>query len=182
LKTKGLAVPASPEGIAVSLTPQQRGAMITNSGNSPLAKYDKKELTQTLLARYLDGEDMASLANEYGVTRKRLYQVLVEEDEEGWKTAQVAAAIDRLELAKGLIDTAQTALDLARARESAKTAQWELERTCKRIYGTDAPQLGGQGTININIGIKRDTPVSHVIDSVEVVPVSQTGKGEGGGE
>jgi hypothetical protein len=162
------------------LTPQQRGAMITNSGNSPLAKYDKKELTQTLLARYLDGEEMASLANEYGVTRKRLYQVLVEQDEEGWKTAQVAAAIDRLEQAKSLIDTAQTALDLARARESAKTAQWELERTCKRIYGTDAPQLAGQGTININIGIKRDTQVSHVIDSVEVVPVDLTGKGEGG--
>jgi hypothetical protein len=172
------------------LTPQQRGAMITNSGNSPLAKYDKKELTQTLLARYLDGEDMASLANEYGVTRKRLYQVLVEHDEEAWKSAQVAAAIDRLELAKDGIDTAQNALDLARARESAKTAQWELERTCKRIYGTEAPQVAGSGTININIGIKRDT--ARVIDDAQVIDVqvnsgipstvSQTGKGEGGEE
>jgi hypothetical protein len=161
------------------LNGQQRGALITNSGNSPLAKYDKKELTQTLLARYLDGEEMASLAQEYGVTRKRLYQVLVEHDEEAWKSAQVAAAIDRLELAKSLIDTAQTALDLARARESAKTAQWELERTCKRIYGTDAPQLAGQGTININIGIKRDTPVSHVIDSIDVVTDGGSGKVEG---
>lgn len=95
----------------------------------------RPEIAQTAIARYLDGERIEDIAKAYGVHRKRLYQILLEHDVEGWKCAQVAAAIERLEDAKALIDNTNDALDIARARESAKIAQWELERVCKRVYG-----------------------------------------------
>jgi hypothetical protein len=81
---------------------------------------------------------------------------MVEEDTAAeWKSAQVGAAIERLEKAKALMDSAQSMQDIAQARESARLAQWDLERVCRRIYGTDAPPQLGQGVVQINIGISR---------------------------
>ena len=52
--------------------------------------------------------------------------------------------VDRLRQANGV--------DLARARESLRSAQWDLERVCRRIYGQDAPPNAAQAVqININL-------------------------------
>lgn len=138
----------------------------------PVTLRDPKLVAQQTLTRYMDGERIDDIAKQYGVTNKRLYQVMAEHEEEAWKAAQMAAAIQRLEEAKQGLDAATDMLDIARARESARIAQWELERVCKRIYGTDDVQsVLGQGLVQINISLsdktapKDVTPDSQVLDS-----------------
>jgi hypothetical protein len=78
---------------------------------------------------------------------------LTEHAEAEWKSAQVGASLERLEEAKTEMNAATTMQDVARAREKARLAQWDLERVCRRIYGSDAPATLGQGTVTISINL-----------------------------
>ncbi len=122
------------------------------------------ETAKSLIACYLDGETMQDLACLHGVTRPRLYQILLGQAPEEWRDAQVSHAIDRLEQAKERIDAAENALMLAQAREGAKIAQFELERLFKRFYGPSAELTGKDGA-----------PIT-----VEVVRYGRTIEGETG--
>lgn len=102
-------------------------------------------VAQSLIDRYLDGTSMQDLATEHGVTRPRLYQILLAKAPEDWRQAQVAHAVERLEEAKRGIDAATDALMLARARESARIAEWELERLLHRLYGQKQELTGKDG-------------------------------------
>lgn len=90
-----------------------------------------------ILTRYLSDETTESIARDYGVTRQALGQYLLRHAEEDWKEAQVARAIARKEKAEDDIEAAQDPLNLAKARELLKAAQWDLERVCRRIYGQE---------------------------------------------
>jgi len=74
--------------------------------------------------------------------------------ESEWKDAQVVKAMKRKEDAEDLLETATNALDLTRARELLRSAQWDLERVCRRIYGQDAPPQG-VNAVQININLRR---------------------------
>jgi hypothetical protein len=152
------------------------------NADKPLTKYEPKALAAQVIERYMDGEKVADIAKDLGLKGgEQIYRLLCKYAEDDWKDAQASRALVEFERAKEGLQTASDGLSLARAREQAKVAQWELERVLRRLYGQEAPQVAGSGTININIGITRSpSQVSHVIDSVEVVPVDQTGKGEGG--
>lgn len=107
---------------------------------------------QEVLDRYLAEETSTEIAASLGVTRAALSYWLLEVAESEWKSAQLVKAIRRKEDADSLIDTASNPLDLARARESLRSAQWDLERVCRRIYGQDQPANLGQAVqININL-------------------------------
>jgi hypothetical protein len=84
--------------------------------------------------------------------------------EEQWRSAQVVKALRRKEEADELIETASNPLDLARAREKLKSAQWDLERVCRRIYGQDSVPNAGAG-VQININLRRSNG-----DIVDVSP------------
>jgi len=99
-----------------------------------------------ILLRYLSDESTSVIAADYGVTRQALGQYLLRHAEEDWKEAQVARAIARKEKAEDDIESAQDPLQLAKARELLKAAQWDLERVCKRIYGQDH-------NLNLNVNI-----------------------------
>lgn len=114
------------------------------TGIGKLAGADPKEVLQ----RYLSDESTSVIAADYGVTRQALGQFLLKHAEEDWKEAQVARAIARKEKAEDAIETAQDPLELAKARELLKSAQWDLERVCRRIYGQDQ-------NINVNISVDR---------------------------
>lgn len=43
--------------------------------------------------RYLDGEEICDIAAQYGVTRHRLYQILLAGDADAWRSAQAARAL-----------------------------------------------------------------------------------------
>ena len=115
---------------------------------APLKSVDPKEV----LERYLAGETSPAIAQSLGVTKQALSHWLIQNAEGEWKSAQLVKALTRKDEAEALMDTASNPLDLARAREQLRGAQWDLERVCRRIYGQDAPANAAQAVqININL-------------------------------
>lgn len=120
----------------------------------PLTHLDPKQVCNTIIQSYLDGKAIKEIAQDLGgVSTERLYQVLTNHAEDDWKQAQTAKALAEYDLAKEGLETAADKISLARAMTQIRTAQWELERVCRRIYGTDAPPSQGQGTLQINITV-----------------------------
>jgi hypothetical protein len=117
---------------------------------APLKDVDPKDVLQ----RYLAEETGAQIAQSLGVTRAALSYFMLKHAEAEWKDAQVVKAMKRKEDAEDLLETASNPLDLARARELLRAAQWDLERVCRRIYGQDAPPNAGAG-VQININLRR---------------------------
>jgi hypothetical protein len=116
---------------------------------APLKDVDPKHV----LERYLAEETSTQIAKSYGVTRAALSHFMLKHAEQEWRDAQVVKAMKRKEAAEDLIETADNPLDLARAREMLKSAQWDLERVCRRIYGQDVtPDQLGRVSITLNIG------------------------------
>jgi hypothetical protein len=133
---------------------------------------------KTILARYLSDESTKDIAKCYGVTRQALGQFLLKHAETEWKEAQVARAIARKESAEDDLEAIRAkiegadreererlALTVSLARERLKSAQWDLERVCRRIYGQDvSPDQLGRINITLNIG---DKPLDVVGEQVK---------------
>lgn len=116
---------------------------------APLKHVDPKDV----LERYLAEEKTADIAASLGVTFAGLSHWLIQHAEGEWKSAQIVLALKRKMLADERLETAENALELARAREQLRSAQWDLERVCRRIYGQDAPPNSVVPVqININMG------------------------------
>lgn len=122
---------------------------------APLKHVDPKDV----LDRYLAGETGPQIALSLGVTKQALSHWLSNVAESEWKSAQFVKAFSRKEQADELIETASNPLDLARAREMLRSAQWDLERVCRRIYGQDAPTASAAVQVNINLRHKPDTVI-----------------------
>ena len=113
---------------------------------------------QTILSRYSTGEEMAEIAQSYGLTSAdQIYRQLIEQCPDEWKAHQAAKALRRLEEATTTLEStnplepgAKVHLGLARTRVAA--AQWELERLLRRLYGTEQANVGAAIQLNINLG------------------------------
>lgn len=114
---------------------------------APLKDVDPK----AVLERYLAGETGPQIAASLGVTKQALSYWLISKGEEDWRAAQLVKAIDRKERADEMLETADNPLDLTRAREMLRSAQWDLERVCRRIYGQDAPVQAQAVQVVINL-------------------------------
>lgn len=114
-----------------------------------------------VLERYLGGETSPQIAESLGVTKQALSHWLISKAEDQWRSAQLVKALTRKDEADELIDTATNALDLARAREKLRSAQWDLERVCRRIYGQDAPATTTH-PMQININIRGESATNAV--------------------
>lgn len=125
------------------------GRKLTTKG--PLANVD----LAAVLTRYLSDETTYEIAKSLGVTRQALSHHLLKNAEEQWKEAQVARAIARKEKAEDAMDAAQDPLALAKARELLKSAQWDLERTCRRIYGQHNPEVNLNVTVDLGERLRR---------------------------
>jgi hypothetical protein len=118
----------------------------------PLVGQDKGKVSQDVISRYMDGEQIKDIAVSYGLkSPERIYQVLAEAAEEQWKSAQAARALAEYDQAEEAVKTASDALGLARAREHLRSQQWKLERVLRRIYGQEQHNHLGSGTVTINI-------------------------------
>jgi hypothetical protein len=104
-----------------------------------------------ILERYLNGESTPEIAASFGVTKQALSLWLITKAENDWKASQLVKAIERKDKAEDLIETAATMLDLTRGREMLRSAQWDLERVCRRIYGQDVAQVAQAVQVNINL-------------------------------
>jgi transposase len=138
-----------------------------------------------VLTRVLNEESTKDIAASFGVTRSALNQWLLANAEGDWRTVQVIRAHKRKEESEdeydriaSKIETAdkeerdRLTLALSLAREKLKSAQWDLERVCRRIYGQDvSPDQLGRVSITLNIGVqsqqsgKDETLAGQVIDS-----------------
>jgi hypothetical protein len=136
---------------------------------APLKDVDPKDV----LERYLAEETGPQIAASYGVTKAALSYFMLKHAEEQWKEAQVVKALTRKEDAETKLETASNALDLARARELLRAAQWDLERVCRRIYGQDAPPQG-VNAVQININLRRSADGT-AQDAAQVIDVKANG-------
>jgi hypothetical protein len=140
---------------------------------------------KTILQRYLSDESTKDIAASYGVTRQALGQYLLSVAETEWKEAQVARAVvrkdgadDELARIREAIKTAdqeerhRLKLSLACAEAELRSAQWDLERVCRRIYGQDQG-LGGGNAVQINISLRRDGATIAPHNEVEGVVVDK---------
>jgi transposase-like protein len=121
---------------------------------------------QKILAQVLEGKRTKDIADELGVGHDKLVYHLTTKAAEEWKAAQLLREIRRKEEAEEDIDAAKDALALKKAEAKLKSAQWTLERVCRRIYGDDAPKDNGSEKVSIvlNIGIRRPGDEAKVID------------------
>lgn len=116
----------------------------------------RAELLQTVLARALNDEKLEDIAEDLGVSRTSINQALLTHTEDQWKSVQTARALTELQSAENELISAPDILTVSRARERLRSAQWQLERLHRRLFGTDQPVSGGNA-VQINIGIVRST-------------------------
>lgn len=95
---------------------------------------ERRQIAHSVLDRYINGEQVAAIAPDYGVSDVTIYALLLREHQEAWRDIQAARALARLERAQDDLRTAEDAISVARARELVRSAQWELERLCARLF------------------------------------------------
>jgi hypothetical protein len=122
----------------------KRTLSVANKPLSSLTPEQRAQISSAVLDRYINGEQVADMATEYNLSDVSIYALLLRERESDWGDIQTARALARLERAQNGLEVARDALSLARARELVRSAQWELERLLKRLYGQDQ-------TITINV-------------------------------
>jgi len=109
-----------------------------------------------ILSEYLQGKGTDEIARTYGVTRETLTHWLLKAADGDWKAAQLQKAIKRKEDADQDIDDATDMLSLNKANSKLKSAQWDLERVCSRIYGDVRPPQVPNQAVQININLRRE--------------------------
>jgi hypothetical protein len=152
---------------------------------------ERNERLQGVITRFVNDEKLADIAKDIGLSHSALCMALLEYAEDDWKRAQVARAITRLEKSRTARDEAADMLNLVRARDDEKSAQWELERLLRRLYGQEQQQTASQVVIMLGTDLRAAqqtqdirTEGAQVIDS-EPLPtdsesVAQSVEGAGG--
>ena len=130
------------KGVKRPRYPQPRPAKLAE-GQSP-------EIPVTLdadevLKEYLTEGKTSGIAARYGIRRSALTRWLRHTRPEQWKEIQVIRALCTKEDGEQGLYDAETALNLARARELIRSAQWDLERLDSSNYGQKIEQ-----TVEIN--------------------------------
>lgn len=122
-------------GLPKSKYPAQLSPAYAKRPVKDLPEAARAAIATEVLSRYLHGELVADMAVEFETSDVTLYALLLRDHEEVWKDAQIARALARLERNQTGLDLADNPLNLARAREQIRSAQWELERLLSRLYG-----------------------------------------------
>lgn len=135
------------------------GLEVANAGK-PLAQL-KGDATE-ILDRLRAGETVPTISAELGIAEAALYAFLLRNAPEQWQEITAGRALSRLDKAETDLDTAEDQLTVSRARESAKLAQWNLERANRKLYG-DAKQDNSGLTIQVLIARDGETQ-ARVID------------------
>lgn len=120
------------------LPAHQQKAVLAMNKDRPLASTGTgEEHARATLDRYIDGQSLADQAIELKVSRARLHKILITYAEDDWRSAQISRAMVTLEDAENeLANAALTPanVDVSRAREKARLAQWKLERLLSRLF------------------------------------------------
>jgi hypothetical protein len=107
-----------------------------------------------ILTQYVEGKRSEDIAASIGTTPERLGYYLRTRAPKDWQEAQVIRDIRRKEEAEDAIDNAKDMLELNKAQAKLKSAQWSLERVCRRIYG-EVKEQTAERPVQINIHLRR---------------------------
>jgi transposase-like protein len=121
------------------------GQAVANAGK-PLAALNGD--ASSILERFSAGESAASIAKSFGISDPALYSWLLRNCPDEWLATSAGRALQRLEKARSDLDVADDKVVISRARESAKLAQWDLERANRKLFGDNKTENGGF-TINV---------------------------------
>jgi hypothetical protein len=160
----------------------QTGQSLAKRPLHQVAPEERARIAHNVLDRYINGEQVANIAPEYGVSDVTIYALLLREHQEAWKDIQTARALARLEQSQDELQTAPDALSLARARERVRSAQWELERLFSRLYGQkqevthnlpNGPliniQLSGQSVVHLQQDAPQQSAQTGVVSTQHVI-------------
>ena len=128
-------------------------AMNSQDPLSHLSAKTRPDFARSIVSRYLDGEEIEDMASTIGVTPGRLYQILIEGDSEAWRSAQASKALEAFRSTFKELEGATNGLMLARARETHKSAQWQLEKLLRRLYGDDKTAINVNAAGNVTIQV-----------------------------
>ncbi len=117
------------------------------NADKPLAALDGD--ATPILDRLRNDETAASVAQSFSVTTQALYAFLLRNCPEQWAEISAGRALTRVQAAHDDLDNATDKLDVAKAREKARQAEWMLERVARRMYG-DSKAEGGV-TVNVHV-------------------------------
>lgn len=147
---------------------------IINGGLSQLPAETRDNILNDAINRYGKGESVYTIAEKLGIEHTTLYRHLVKHKGQDWQEAKVSHALAEIELAEQELKSAPDMLALSRARERVRSAQWQLERLLRRLYGQDQP-ANTHAAVHINIGIA--PRAAQVIDA-QVMPTVEQSVGE----
>lgn len=118
-----------------------------------------------ILAEYVEGKSTEKIAQSLGVTKPKLVHYLTTRAPEDWKEAVLIRALKRQEEAEEEIDGAGDHLALRKAEAKLKSAQWNMERVCRKIYG-DVKEQPAQQAVQLIINLRRgaEPPETSVYD------------------
>jgi transposase-like protein len=130
------------------------GLMVANA-DKPLAQYT--ENPERILAQLRGGKSVKTLASEFGISATAFYAWLVRNCPDEFLAISAGRSLSRIEQAEEDLDTAEDQLAVSKARESARLAQWNLERASKKLYGDSKQEQSG---ITVQVLIARDGSTS----------------------
>ncbi len=129
-----------------------------------------------IIHRYVNGEPVATLAAESRVSRRLIYKWIHTVGDQQAYDLVTEALICRLADADESLSQATDSVQVARAREEAKFARFDLERRRAKTWG---PKQELEIDNKITVVINRLGPVS--VQSLESVP-EQSDSGKSAGE
>lgn len=89
-----------------------------------------------VLQRFTEGESLADIAHTYHVSRQAIYQwILGGLGDDSHHELVTKALTSRVADADGTLEGAESALDIARARERMRFTRMDLERRRPALYG-----------------------------------------------
>lgn len=125
-------------------------ALMAANANRPLAQL---ESPQPILDRLEKGETAIQIAESLGISKVALYKYLLRQCPEEWTAMSAAMQLAKVDDAQAILDDPIQASDnvtVARVRESAKLATWQLERVARKMYGQKDESANG---VNIQVVI-----------------------------
>lgn len=136
----------------------RNGLAVANEGK-PLAALQGD--TSEMLQRLRGGESVNQISASLGISQTALYDWILRHCPEEFMAISAARSLSRIEKAEQDLDAAQDQVDIGKARESARLAQWNLERANRKLYGDNKTESGG---VNIQVVIDRGEASVNVID------------------
>lgn len=127
------------------------------------AIHNRQAIIEDAVARILKGQALADIAAIHGIGRSTLSLWLA--NMEGYDTIRALWIDAQLTEADEMLREAPDALELARARELLRSAQWKAERRDQRYRQQQVVQQDTTITVVLDPGAGRTYPQAERVDS-----------------